>query len=130
MRTQLEDLGLDPSTINGLLQDKPLGNQFGGDLRTLYAKLTAPSFTELTPDELQIFASTASSVDDTLDADLNDEEAQAVVTLFKTYDLNSPEDLDAFLGDPANVVPPVIPDGVLRSLFIDFDPELLLPELG
>ena len=63
-RTALENLGLTPIVINGILGSERTGNQFGGDLRTAYNKVTAEQFNELTPDEVQIFADEASEVDD------------------------------------------------------------------
>lgn len=129
MRSQLEELGLSPPTINALLKDERLGNQFGGDLRTAYTKVTAPSFTKLTPDEIQVYGDEASSVDEELNVSLTDEEAQAIVTLFQANDLSSPEKLEAFLNNPSNTVPSEIPDGVLSALFLDFDAALLLPRL-
>jgi len=131
MRTQLAALGLDPVTINGLLQAQRLGNQFGGDLRTAYTKITQPDFTSLTPDEVQAWGDAASNLDpnDTLSVTLTDAEAEAIVTVFRDEGLKSPAELTTFLDDPNSNVPSVIPAGVLKSLFVDFDPKRLLTTL-
>ncbi|MBP7747122.1 MAG: hypothetical protein KA383_13435 [Phycisphaerae bacterium] len=128
-RVALAELGLSSATIDVLLKDKSLANQGGGDLRTAYTKLVAPDFLALTPDEIQIFASTASSVDDDLSYTLTDVQARAIVDFFNDYDMGSPEALAAFLEDTPDAVPGTIPDDVLQDLFIDFDLSLLLPEL-
>ena len=54
-RVQLEALGVVPETINSLLRNERTGNQYGGDLRTAYTKVTLPNFVLLTPDEVQIY---------------------------------------------------------------------------
>lgn len=129
MRTQLAALGLVPETINGLLKDQRTGNQYGGDLRTAYAKVTLPDFTKLTPDEVQIYDDAAGSVDPNLSFSITDAQAQAIVTLFVTYALTSPDTLQTFLDDPTSEIPSTIPDNLLEPLFIDFDPNDLLPIL-
>ncbi len=130
-RAALGGLGLDPVTINGLLQADRLGNQLGGDLRTAYTKVTTPDLTALTPDEVQIWGDEASDLDpnDDLSLALTDAEAQAMVTLLDDEDLRTPDELKDYLDDPATSVPSTIPDGVLRSLFVDFEPDRLLPKL-
>lgn len=128
-RTELEALGLSPMTVNVLLQEERLANQFGGDLRTAYVKVTTPDYRALTPDEIQLYGDEASEVDTTLEVELTDKEAQAIAQFFDDEEISSPEDLEAFLEDSDNEVPEVIPDGVLRSLFVDFDPTRLLSRL-
>ena len=130
-RTLLAELGVSPSTINGLLLTERLGNQYGGDLRTAYTKVIAPDFLDLTPDEIQVYGDEASVAnrEGTLNVNLTDGEAQAIVMFFEANNISSPTELEAFLNDTANSVPGDIPDGVLRELFIDFDPSLLLPRL-
>ncbi len=131
MRSRLAELGLDPITINAVLWDKPLGNQFGGTLRTAYEKLTIPDFTALTPDEIQMFAAKATEVDDTLSLQFNDQQAQALSNMFRNNSLTSPADLTSYLDTPGNSVPTAVGvgDEDVRSLFVDFDLSLLLPEL-
>jgi hypothetical protein len=130
-RTALGSFGLDPVTINGLLQADRLGNQFGGDLRTAYAKVTTPDLAALTPDEIQVWGDEASELDpnDDLSVSLTDAEAQAMAILLDAENLRTPAELKDYLDDPATSVPSTIPDGVLRSLFVDFEPDRLLPKL-
>ncbi len=128
-RVQLEGLGLSPSTINAFLQAQRTGNQFGGDLRSAYDKVVGNRLTALTPDEVQIYGDEAGAADKTLTATLNDEQAQAVVTFFSDFGISSRDELTAFLDTPGQTVPSLIPDGVLRALFVNFDSDLLLPRL-
>lgn len=130
-RAQLSEFGLSATAINGLLSAERTGNQFGGDLRTAYTKVAGGTFTTLTPDEVQLFADAVSAVDtgDDLDVTLADDEAQAIVQLFKDFGLRDAGALAAFLDDENAAVPSDIPDGVLREFFVDFDVDLLLPKL-
>lgn len=130
-RVALEALGVPASTINALLRAERLGNQYGGDPRTAYVRVKAPHLTHLTPDEVQIYGDLASSVDDAdeLDVTLSDTEAQAIVTFLAANALDAPADLAAYLETPGNEVPSTIPEGVLELLFVDFDPDLLVPLL-
>jgi hypothetical protein len=131
MRSRLTELGLDPVTINVIMQDKTLGNQFGGTLRTAYGKLVSGNFTALTPDEIQIYASQVNQVDSAISQQFTDAQAQALASLFQTNYLQNPTDVAAWLDTPGNFVPAVIPDGatVVRDLFVDFDFHRLLPIL-
>lgn len=128
-RSQLEQLGIDAATVNALLAEERTVNQFGGDLRTAYVKVTEPNFRALTPDEIQVYGDGASEVDATITLELTDQEAQAIADFFDEENLSSAEGLEAYLDDPSNEVPEEIPDGVLRNLFVDFDPDELLPIL-
>jgi hypothetical protein len=131
MRSRLAELGLDPVTINAVMQDKPLGNQFGGTLRTAYGKLSSGNFTTLTPDEIQIYGTEIGGVDPALAVQLNDQQAQSVLTLFQSNDLQNPAEVAAWLDTPGNFVPAGLPDGetTIRNLFVDFDFDRLLPVL-
>ncbi|MEW6250401.1 MAG: hypothetical protein AB1716_07125 [Planctomycetota bacterium] len=130
-RDSLAQQGFAPTTINALLSTERLANQFGGDLRTAYVKVTGGQLLDMTPDEVQIYGDEASGVTDTdqLDVVIEDAEAQAIVTLFQQNRIRTPEDLSDFLANPDSVIPSDIPPDVLRPLFIEFDPDLLLPEL-
>ena len=130
-RAALTDLGLTPVVINGLLDDERLANQFGGDLRSAYEAVTEDRLDELTPDEVQIFGDAASEVASSVNYDLSDEEAQAIVDFFQGNDISSQDELIAFLDDPINVasISADIPDGALNDLFVDFDPSLLIDQL-
>jgi hypothetical protein len=128
-RLQLAALGLVPETINALLRSERTGNQYGGDLRTAYEKVIVPNFELLTPDEVQIYGDGASEADPNLSFSLTDSQAQAIVTLFADNALRTPDELSTFLADPATVLPTTIPDNTLTPLFVEFDPNLLLPFL-
>ena len=124
------DLGFDPIAINALLIDERLANQFGGDLRTAYTKVTGGRFDLLTPDEVQVFGDEASAVSTSgLDVAIKDDQAQAIVSFFQSNNIRTPTDLSNYLADPQNVVPTAIPSNVLTPLFVDFDTSLLLPKL-
>lgn len=130
-RERLADLGLGPSEINAILRDERLGNQFGGNLRTAFDKVTGGSLTTLTPDEVQVYGDEASDVDDALNLSLNDVQAQAMVDTFRLNSLATVTQLAAFLEDPVNAarIPANVPDGALRDLFINFDPQRLTDRL-
>lgn len=127
-REALEELGLSSSTINSILRTTRTANQDGGDLRTAYNKLVEPAYQKLTPDEIQIFADQATELDDEIDVELNDEAALEISRVLIRSDIDSPEDMQTFL-DRGGSVPGEVPDGALEALFIDFDLELLVPEL-
>lgn len=128
-RVALAELGLSPSTINAILRSVRLGNQYGGTLRTAYDKVVAPNFLLLTPDEVQIYSDTATEVSDAISVTWNDEQAQAIVSYFDSYDLATPDELQAALDDNPDAVPAVVTASDLQSVFVDFDPALVLPEL-
>ena len=128
-RLQLASLGLDPVTINTLMQSVRTANQFGGDLRSAYNKVVAPNFIALTPDEVQIYGDEATNLDSTLSFTISDAEAAAIVNFFNDNDLTSKDLLKTYLDDPANEVPSAITKADLQSLFIDFDPQRVLPDL-
>ncbi len=128
-REQLGELGLSPLVINQLLRDERFGNQFGGDLRSAYEKVTNNRLLALTPDEIQIYADGATQVDDDFNTSIADSEARPISQFFEEFGILSADELEAYLDTPGNTVPDAIPDGVLRTLFVDFDPDLLLPIL-
>ncbi len=125
-RDQLAALGFSPETINGLLADRDLANQFGGTGRTAYDKVVGGQLDQLTPDEIQIYASLATEANAGVNLQLDDAAAQAMADLLQENNLQTSDELAAFLDEPENVVPPTIPDGALRDLFVDFDPDLIL----
>lgn len=130
-RTALEQLGLTPLVINGVLGSVRTGNQYGGDLRSAYDKVTGDQLNELTPDEVQIYGDAASDAEADLDVVLNDAEAQAIVDVFRDNEIASKDDLLDLLEDPvkAAMIPGDVPDGALNDLFVDFDPAALLESL-
>lgn len=127
-RAALVALGLDTLTIDSLLRTDPDGNQGGGDLRTAYDKIVAGDFQDLTPDEVQIYNNAAADADSTIEVSLTDAEALAVTQFFQDIGLNSADELEAYL-NAGGPVPDDIPDGALTSIFVDFDPTLLLSDL-
>ena len=130
-RAALEDLGFSPLAINGLLRTERLSNQYGGDLRTAYEKVVAEQFNKLTPDEVQIYADEASTVDTGFSYTLTDVQAQAIVDLFVGQEITSRVALSDLLDDPIRVaaLSTDIPDGVLNDVFVEFDSSQLLDQL-
>jgi hypothetical protein len=129
-RDRLGELGLDPLTINGLLQSERTGNQFGGTLRTAYEKMSAPRFSDMTPDELQIYTDAARAAGAAgFSINLTDEQAQALRDLLVAERLNSSADVEAFVGDPGKEIPPVLPADALTQIFINLDPDTVLQQL-
>lgn len=128
-RAELALLGLDDVTINAVLVDERTGNQFGGDLRTAYDKITGGRLDTLTPDEVQIYADAASEATEDFNFDLEDNEAAAVVRLLSENELRTTGDLNVYLADGTNPVPSEIPEDFLQNVLVDFDPDLLLDEL-
>lgn len=128
-RDELAALGFTSAAIDALLSAEPLGNQGGGDARSAYEKVVAPDFTALTPDEIQHFNTEAVAVADDYSTELADRAAQAIADLFDEFDLDSPEELEAFLDAEPDSIPTTIPDGVLEFVFIEFDADLILPRL-
>lgn len=129
-RTQLEGLGISPSTVNALLQDERTGNQYGGDLRTAWTKVTGGRLRALTPDEVQIYGDAASAVSstDSLNVQFTDDEASDVTVFFKDFNITTTEELGAFLdsgGEPSGSVAA----DTYRGLFVDFDPNTLITQL-
>jgi hypothetical protein len=121
-RTQLEALELEPLIINALLIEERLANQFGGDIDSVTDKVVGGRYTELTPDEVQIFSDAANTVKSSLSSSLTDTEAQALVDFFNANNLNTATDVEVYIDDATNEIPANVPDNVLRELFVDFDP--------
>jgi hypothetical protein len=131
-RSALADLGLTPVVINALLRSERTANQFGGDLRSAYDKVVAGTLNQLTPDEVQIYADEAKSVDSaTTDFVPTDQQAQETVDFFRTHDITTSAELVAVLDNPAVAasLPADLTAANLTGLFVDFDPALLLPNL-
>lgn len=128
-REELRDMGFDDLTINALLRDETNGNQFGGDLTSAFNKVSSGRLTELTPDEVQIYAEAVSTADPNSSFNISDAAAQQTVTLFVDNNLNTASELDTFLSNPANEVPADIPDGALEAIFVEFDPNDVVSQL-
>ncbi len=112
-RNVLASWGIDEVTINGLLRDERLANQFGGSLESAIGKVSGGQMSTLTPDEVQYYGD-ASDV-----TTYPDDEAQAIVDFFERYGIDTPDDLTAFLGDPANELPEEIDQTNLEEVFIN-----------
>jgi hypothetical protein len=112
-RDALAAFGIDPVTINGLLEGERLANQFGGDLSSAYEKVANDRLPDLTPDELQYYA------DATDTTTYGDAEAQAIVDFFAANEINSLADVEDFITDPTKVLPSDIDETSLRSVFVD-----------
>lgn len=130
-RVALEQEGLTPIAINALLRDVRLANQFGGNLRSAWEKVIDGRFQALTPDEIQLYGDEASDEDATVNASINDAQAQAVLNFFVDQQIDNSAELSDFLADPASAaqIPDDVPDDVLQDLFVDFDPERLRDRL-
>lgn len=128
-RDRLGELGLDPVTINGLLQADRTGNQFGGTLRSSYDKVAGSRFSELTPDELQIYTDAARAAGASITITLTDEQAQAMRDVLVDENLNSTSDVEAYIADPGNEIPAVLPADAFTQVFISLDPDTVLQQL-
>lgn len=119
-REALGELGLDATTINGILVAERTGNQYGGTLTTAYNKVVAQTFTTMTPDEVQLYG------DATATASFTDIDARDIVALFGTENINTPDELTAFLDNPGIEIPDGIGEEDLRGVFVDTDPDSLI----
>ncbi len=128
-RRELELLGVPADVINALLSEEREGNQFGGDLRSAFDLIAAGRFSELTPDEVQIYADEAAETGTATSFDLDDSQAQAIVLLLREEGIDTQDQLSAFLDDMSTEVPATIPDGALRGIFLDFDADSLIDRL-
>ncbi len=128
-REDLAQLGFSPAAINALLRGERTGNQFGGSLTTAFEDVRSGRYRALTPDEVQIYTDGASDADADVEFTLTDAQAQAVVDLFDRARIDTADELAAFLEDPASDVPNTIPDDLLESVFVDFDPNDLADQL-
>lgn len=122
-RAALADLGFDEISINALLRDVRLGNQFGGDLASAFMKVDGEMLGAMTPDEIQAYG------DATAATTYSDAEAQEIADLFSQTPLNTAAEIEAFLDDPASELPPGIDEQNLRAVFIDFDPQDVLDDI-
>ena len=112
-RAALAEFGIDPVTINGLLQTERLANQFGGDLSSAYDKVANDQLDQMTPDEVQYYG------DATDLTTYSDAEAQAVVDFFNENGIESVDELETALDDPTIGLPTTIDETDLRGVFID-----------
>ncbi|MCG3127954.1 MAG: hypothetical protein CHACPFDD_02827 [Phycisphaerae bacterium] len=128
-RAALAGLGLDENVINAVMITIRLGNQFGGDARTAYDKVTGGRLDAMTPDEVQVYSDEASRVGDLNNFSLTDAEGQRAVLFFQDFGITTRDELANYLSGTLNVQPNGLPDEFLSTIFVDFDPALLVPEL-
>jgi hypothetical protein len=129
-RETLAAMGLSEIVINVVMIDQRLANQFGGDLRTALNKVSGERLSDLTPDEVQYYADAASGNNGAPFFDIQDEEAQAISDLFVDENINSADDVEAFLDDPNAEIPEATSRETLQDLFVDVDPNDLVDQLS
>lgn len=134
-RQMLASLGLDSLLIDAILTDVREANQGGGDLSSALEKVRGGRYTDLTPDEIQIYSDASIGTDTTgteVDASptielISDEDAAGISAFFAANNLNTAAELDDFLNDPTKVVPDGVSQDVLQSVFVTFDPDSINP---
>lgn len=122
-RDALAALGIDQLTINLILRDNRTANQFGGTLRTALDKVTGGTLSQLTPDEIQIYG------DATAAATFTDDQAAAILKFFQDFRIDTADDLETTLDDPATEVPTSVNKDNVRAVFVTFDSSRLIPQL-
>lgn len=122
-REALYELGFSDEVINGLLRETRLGNQFGGDLRSAFDKVVSEHMADMTPDEIQVYGDEGPGVS------LTDDEAQSITQFLEDFGLNSREALEDYLDAPGAFVPSSVDEQDLRDVFVDFEPDDLIPKL-
>lgn len=127
-RQELIDLGIDdPVVLNGILRGERLANQFAGTRESAFEKVVEELFTTMTPDEIQHYGDSAAEAGTAFTGTFNDVQAQAMADFFRSNSIDSPDELQAFLDDPAKEVPAAITVTDLRTLFVDVDPQDVRP---
>ena len=122
-RDALAALDIDEVTINGLLRDERLANQFGGTLRGAYDKVVDEQMNTMTPDEIQLYGDATGIVE------YDDDEAQAIVDFFEEAEITSADELEEYLDDVTQELPSDINDSDLSGVFIDTDTDVVLDEI-
>ena len=120
-RDQLLNLGFPPDVVNAILRGERTANQFGGSTVSAWNKVSIGAFTTMTPDEVQLYADAVTAANGP-SFNINDDQAQATVSLFNVNAIDTSKQLDAFLKDPANEQPTTIPANFLKDVFVTFDP--------
>jgi hypothetical protein len=122
-REQLAALGLDDVTINGLLRGERTANQFGGTENSAFDKVTGDQLTALTPDEVQLYGDLSSA------ATFTDAQAQELVDLLATQNLSTVDQLKTWLEDNDIDSATGLTDDDVKAVFVDTDPDTLIPNL-
>jgi hypothetical protein len=128
-RQALFELGISPAGANALLDGVRLANQFGGSLTSAYQKVTEARFSELTPDEIQYWGDAVREADDNVSDTVSDAQAQATANFFTNESIDSADELSDFLGSPTTDLSSDVSEGLLRALFVDFDPAGVVDQL-
>lgn len=81
-------------------------NQGGGSLLTAGVKLLNAQLANLTPDEVQILVDRVDERKASLEIDLSDEQAQAIVDFLRANNLSSIEAVAAVINNPGALVIP------------------------
>lgn len=122
-RDQLRGLGIDEVTINGLLRTERTANQFGGTENTAFDKVTGDLLLSMTPDEIQLYGDLTNATVFT------DAQAQELSELFVDQLIASVDQLETWLTendiDSANG----LTDENVQAVFVDTDPDTLIPDL-
>lgn len=116
----LMSLGGCPST------DPRLSNQGGGSIVSAGSKVASGKISSLTPDEVQILTDAAEQADPgALSTQVDDAQAQAAVDFLKANNLNTVEQIQAFVAQAeANPASVVIPPSVLSLIASGDIPEV------
>lgn len=122
-REQLQALGFDDVTINGLLRGDRTANQFGGTANTAFDKVTSGVLLTLTPDEIQLYGDLTNA------AVFSDAQAQELSDLFIDNLIATTDELEAWLTDNDIDSASGLTDEDVQAVFIDTDPDSLIPSL-
>lgn len=100
-------------------------NQGGGNLITLGVKVTQGQLTTTTADEWQILFDTVSEANASLDVELTDDQAEAVVDFLVENNLDSFQDIEDLITqveqDPSLIEQIVIPDSLMTLITAEID---------
>ncbi len=95
--------------------DSRTNNQGGGTLLTAVDKVTTQSLGSLTPDEIQILGDTFTTLQDTVDVVITDEQAADAVLFMLEHNINSFDELRLFIEEAQQNPDAVeIPESLLR----------------
>ena len=122
-RDQLSGLGIDQVTINGLLRSERTANQFGGTENTAFDKVTGDLLLTMTPDEIQLYGDLTNATVFT------DAQAQELSELFIDQVIATVEELETWLTENDIDSPNGLTDENVQAVFIDTDPDTLIPDL-
>jgi hypothetical protein len=122
-RDELSALGFDEVTINGLLRGDRTANQFGGTQNTAFDKVTGDVLLTLTPDEIQLYGDLTNATV------FSDAQAQELSQLFIDNLIATVDELETWLTDNDIDSAAGLTDENVQAVFIDTDPDTLIPNL-